>query len=73
MNENIRNRVERMKAKSLLFTKPTKEFYTIVALGNTGVGKSSLLNMLGDTNEFQVGEGANAQTKVSLLLVFFNF
>ena len=37
--------------------------YKIVAIGNTGVGKSSLLNMLGNTNEFQVGENATSQTK----------
>ena len=43
--------------------KKTKEIYKVVALGNTGVGKSSLLNMLGNTNEFQVGEDAHSHTK----------
>ena len=42
-----------------------KKTYNICALGNTGVGKSSLLNMLGNVQvdeKFEVGAGANAQT-----------
>ncbi len=48
-----------------LFSKKLKPkpIYKIVALGNTGVGKSSLLNMLGNTNEFQVGEDSTSQTR----------
>jgi GTPase SAR1 family protein len=48
-----------------LFSKKlkSKPIYKIVALGNTGVGKSSLLNMLGNTNEFQVGEDSTSQTR----------
>jgi len=35
-----------------------EKVYNIVALGNTGVGKSSLLNMLANSDIFQVGNGA---------------
>lgn len=53
-----------MKDRSLFSRRPkTKPIYKIVALGNTGVGKSSLLNMLGNTNEFKVGEDAASQTR----------
>ena len=43
-----------------------ERIYNIVVLGNTGVGKSSLLNMLaGDDNAFQVGEGASSETQLA--------
>jgi hypothetical protein len=48
MNEQLRNRVRQMKSKSLLFSKPDKEFYTIVALGNTGI---LLANLFIDVNK----------------------
>ena len=40
--------------------------YNIVVLGNTGVGKSSLLNMLaGNQNAFIVGDEGNSQTQLT--------
>jgi small GTP-binding protein len=43
--------------------KVTDHIYNIVALGNTGVGKSSLLNMLAGENSFKVGTSIDSQTK----------
>jgi len=37
--------------------------YNIVALGKTGVGKSSLLNMLSGSNAFEVAVGIEKKTK----------
>ena len=37
-----------------------------MALGNTGVGKSSLLNMLANTEMFTVGEKACSQTQITV-------
>ena len=47
-------------------SQPLQKIYNVVALGNTGVGKSSLLNMLGSTNMFKVGEEADAQTQITV-------
>ena len=37
----------------------------VVVLGNTGVGKSSLLNMLAGRNVFRVGEGVMSETSLT--------
>ena len=43
-----------------------KEIYNIVVLGNTGVGKSSLLNMLGGKDDaFEVGDNPESVTQYS--------
>ena len=47
-------------------TQLDKKVYNIVVLGNTGVGKSSLLNMLaGEEDLFEVGDKATSQTHVA--------
>ena len=41
-----------------------KYIYNIAVLGNTGVGKSGLLNMFaGEENAFKVGKSVNSETK----------
>lgn len=62
MHKRISDEIDKIK-EGFIKKRITKSCYNIVCLGNTGVGKSSLLNMLGNTKEFIVGEGANAQTK----------
>ena len=42
-----------------------KSIYNVVVLGNTGVGKSSLLNMLAGQDVFRVGEGAMSETSLT--------
>ena len=42
-----------------------KAEYKVVVLGNTGVGKSSLLNMFAGSDVFQVGEGAMSETSLT--------
>jgi tRNA U34 5-carboxymethylaminomethyl modifying GTPase MnmE/TrmE len=43
-----------------------KEIYNMVVLGNTGVGKSSLLNMLGGKDDaFEVGDNTESVTQYS--------
>ena len=43
-----------------------KDIYTVVVLGNTGVGKSSLLNMLAGREEtFKEGDGAMSETALA--------
>jgi GTP-binding protein EngB required for normal cell division len=43
-----------------------EKIYNIVALGNTGVGKSSLLNMLANSDIFQVGQTPFSQTQTTI-------
>jgi GTP-binding protein EngB required for normal cell division len=43
-----------------------KDIYNICVLGNTGVGKSALLNMLaGDTKAFKISSSYNSQTQIT--------
>ena len=42
-----------------------KSVYNVVVLGNTGVGKSSLLNMLAGKDVFKVGDGAMSETSLT--------
>ena len=42
-----------------------KGVYNVVILGNTGVGKSSLLNMFAGTDAFKVGDGAMSETSLT--------
>ena len=39
--------------------------FNVVVLGNTGVGKSSLLNMLAGADAFKVGDGAISETSLT--------
>ena len=43
----------------------SKNVYNVVVLGNTGVGKSSLLNMLAGMDAFKVGDGAMSETSLT--------
>ena len=46
--------------------KNIKDLYNICVLGNTGVGKSALLNMLaGNTNAFKVSSSFNSETQIA--------
>ena len=42
-----------------------KSIYNVVVLGSTGVGKSSLLNMLAGADVFKVGDGAMSETSLT--------
>ena len=42
-----------------------QRIFNVVVLGNTGVGKSSLLNMLAGEDAFRVGEGSTSETQLA--------
>ena len=47
-----------------------KDIYNIVVLGNTGVGKSSLLNMFAGSEAFEVGDNAVSETQIASAKVY---
>ena len=47
-----------------------KDIYNIVVLGDTGVGKSSLLNMFAGTDAFEVGNRDESETPIISAKVF---
>ena len=42
-----------------------KDVYNVVVLGNTGVGKSALLNMFAGVDSFKVGDSATSETSIA--------
>jgi GTP-binding protein EngB required for normal cell division len=63
------NKIE--KETSSADSEPQSQCYNIVVLGNTGVGKSALLNYLaGQRNAFTVGDTTDAQTQLAKSRIF---
>ena len=54
-----------MSSVELAAKKRLKDVYNIIVLGNTGVGKSALLNMFAGQDVYTVGESATSETQIA--------